>query len=75
MDQWVHLADDEVGIYTELIFQLTKGVLTPYAKPVRAMPWSKSYPNYIGNRFKPHSMNVNSGHSRRSMLTSQHAHI
>ncbi len=35
VDQWVSFADSEVALHTTLIFQLVKGILTPYAKPVR----------------------------------------
>ncbi|OJT11285.1 Elongation factor 1-gamma [Trametes pubescens] len=34
VDQWVSFADSEVALHTTLIFQLVKGILTPYAKPI-----------------------------------------
>lgn len=36
IDQWVSFADSEVALHTTLIFQLVKGIITPYAKPVRS---------------------------------------
>ncbi|KAI0659520.1 elongation factor 1-gamma [Cubamyces menziesii] len=34
VDQWVSFADNEIAAHTYLIFQLVKGILTPYAKPI-----------------------------------------
>ncbi|KAI8996277.1 elongation factor 1-gamma [Trametes punicea] len=34
IDQWVSFADNEIGAHTTLIFQLVKGILTPYSKPL-----------------------------------------
>ncbi|KAI0633076.1 elongation factor 1-gamma [Trametes polyzona] len=34
IDQWVSFGDNEIGAHTTLIFQLVKGILTPYAKPI-----------------------------------------
>ncbi|KAJ3009260.1 hypothetical protein NUW54_g2841 [Trametes sanguinea] len=34
VDQWVSFANTEIGAQTTLIFQLVKGILTPYAKPI-----------------------------------------
>ena len=33
VDQWISLADSEIGAYVALVFQLCKGVL-PYTKPI-----------------------------------------
>jgi len=35
IDQWIHLSDSEVESYTGLIFQLVKGIIAPYNKPIR----------------------------------------
>ncbi|KAI0702824.1 elongation factor 1-gamma [Cerioporus squamosus] len=34
VDQWVSFADSEINAHTVIIFQLVKGILTPYAKPI-----------------------------------------
>ncbi|KAF5376646.1 hypothetical protein D9615_007879 [Tricholomella constricta] len=34
VDQWIHLADAEVDIYTTLSGLLVRGVITPYNKPI-----------------------------------------
>ncbi|KAF8233997.1 elongation factor 1-gamma [Tricholoma matsutake] len=34
VDQWIHLVDTEVNTYTSLIFQLIRGYITPYNKPI-----------------------------------------
>ncbi|KAI0673201.1 elongation factor 1-gamma [Trametes maxima] len=34
IDQWVSFADSEISAHTTFIFQLTKGILAPYAKPL-----------------------------------------
>ncbi|OBZ74601.1 Elongation factor 1-gamma [Grifola frondosa] len=34
IDQWVSFADNEIGSHTQFIFQLCKGAITPYAKPI-----------------------------------------
>ncbi|KAI0772370.1 hypothetical protein BD413DRAFT_544792 [Trametes elegans] len=34
IDQWISFSDSEIGAHTNLIFQLVKGILTPYAKPI-----------------------------------------
>ncbi|KAF5376645.1 hypothetical protein D9615_007878 [Tricholomella constricta] len=34
VDQWIHLTESEVDLYTNLIFQLLRGLITPYNKPI-----------------------------------------
>ncbi|KAI0744493.1 elongation factor 1-gamma [Earliella scabrosa] len=34
IDQWISFADTEINVHTTLIFQLVKGIITPYAKPI-----------------------------------------
>ncbi|KAI0369508.1 elongation factor 1-gamma [Pilatotrama ljubarskyi] len=34
IDQWVSFGDNEIASHTNLIFQLVKGIITPYAKPL-----------------------------------------
>ncbi|KAH9851262.1 elongation factor 1-gamma [Lenzites betulinus] len=34
IDQWVSFADNEINAHTTLIYQLVKGLITPYAKPI-----------------------------------------
>ncbi|KAJ8454595.1 hypothetical protein ONZ45_g19245 [Pleurotus djamor] len=34
VDQWAHLAESEVDANVSLIFQLCKGIITPYNKPI-----------------------------------------
>ncbi|KAF9461364.1 elongation factor 1-gamma [Collybia nuda] len=37
VDQWVHLADTEVDMYTMLITQMVRGVIAPYNKPIHTV--------------------------------------
>ncbi|KAG5641524.1 hypothetical protein DXG03_004815 [Asterophora parasitica] len=37
VDQWIHLADSEVDVYTALSGQLVRGAINPYNKPVRCL--------------------------------------
>ncbi|KAG6915480.1 hypothetical protein DXG01_011311 [Tephrocybe rancida] len=34
IDQWTHLAESEVDIYTSFVFGLVKGFVSPYSKPI-----------------------------------------
>ncbi|KAI0830347.1 elongation factor 1-gamma [Trametes gibbosa] len=34
IDQWISFADSEINTHTTLIFQLVKGMITPYTKPI-----------------------------------------
>ncbi|KAG5641525.1 hypothetical protein DXG03_004816 [Asterophora parasitica] len=36
VDQWIHLTESEVDLYTNLIGQLLRGFITPYNKPIHA---------------------------------------
>ncbi|GLB44431.1 putative elongation factor 1-gamma [Lyophyllum shimeji] len=34
VDQWVHLADTEVDLFTSCVMALVRGIVTPYSKPM-----------------------------------------
>ncbi|RDB17542.1 Elongation factor 1-gamma [Hypsizygus marmoreus] len=56
VDQWVHLAEEEVDVYTALIKQFVSGQLTPYNKPIhttfaeRQLRALKTLEAHISNR-------------------------
>ena len=37
VDQWIHLLESEVIVYTLWIMSLVRGRVTPYSKPVRSV--------------------------------------